>query len=909
MEYKDTLLMPKTAFAMRGNLANREPEQQVAWETNSIYEKRLELNKENKQFVLHDGPPYANGNIHIGHAFNKVLKDFVVRYKSMQGFYSPYVPGWDTHGLPIETALTKSGVNRKEHTISEFRRMCEKYAYKQVDIQKEQFKKLSVLGEWDNPYITLTSDYEARQIELFAKMVDKGLIFKGLKPVYWSPSSESALAEAEIEYHDKVSHSIFVTFKVVDGKGVLDSGDELVIWTTTPWTLPANLAIAVNRAFEYVKLNVDGRNLVVAKELVGGLMETFGFENYSEVATYKGQDLELITYKHAFIDRISPVILGEHVTLEAGSGLVHTAPGHGEEDFHIGRQYGLDILCPVDNRGILTEEAGMFANQYYDKANMQIIEHLKEIEVLLFTEPITHSYPHDWRTKKPVIFRATNQWFASIESIRGEILSQIKDVNWYPKWGENRLHKMIENRGDWCISRQRAWGVPIPIFYAEDETPILDVDVINHVASLFEEHGSHIWFDSEAKDLLPEGFTHPNSPNGGFSKETDIMDVWFDSGTSHTSAMHKKDDVSYPWDVYLEGTDQYRGWFNSSIITGVACYGKSPYKTVLGHGFVLDKNGRKMSKSLGNTIDPAKLVKQYGTDMFRLWCLSVDYTQDVRISDGSMKQISESYRKVRNTFRFLLGNLNNFNPSTDLLDFDKCTDIDKFMLIELDKLIENVTYAYDNYEYQDVFKLITNYITVNVSQFYLDLAKDVLYIEREASSVRRSSQTVLYNILDSLVKLLNPVLPFTCEEAYTNMPGEKLESVYLENMPKLKGYNNEELINNFNRLLELRTDLLKALENARTEKLIGKSLEAKVVVKTTQEYIDAAKALEIKLNQFFIVSEFDFVDNLEGEEFTNSTIQVTKKDGVVCARCWNVFDKNNMASEELCHRCDDVVNN
>ncbi len=908
MEYKQTLLMPKTDFQMRGNLANREPEQQKVWIENKVYEKRLEVNKENERFVLHDGPPYANGNIHIGHAFNKVLKDFVVRYKSMQGFYSPYKPGWDTHGLPIETALTKKGVNRKEFTITEFRKMCEKYAYEQVDIQKEQFKKLSILGDWDNPYITLTKDYEARQIELFAKMVEGGLIFKGLKPVYWSPSSESALAEAEIEYHDKVSHSIFVAFNVVDGKDVLQADDKLVIWTTTPWTLPANLAIAVNRAYEYSRVKVGDKHYVVAKELVESMMETFGFEDYQEVATLKGQDLELVTYKHAFIDRVSPVILGEHVTLDAGSGLVHTAPGHGEDDFHVGRQYGLEVLCPVNGSGILTEEAGMFAGQYYEKANKAIIEHLQETEVLLFTEPITHSYPHDWRTKKPVIFRATNQWFASIDSIRTDILKEIREVNWYPAWGEERLYKMIENRGDWCISRQRAWGVPIPIFYAEDETPILDPEVINHVASLFEEHGSNVWFDSEAKDLLPEGYTHPNSPNGKFSKETDIMDVWFDSGTSHTSAMHQMDDVSYPWDVYLEGTDQYRGWFNSSIITGVACFKKSPYKTVLGHGFVLDKNGRKMSKSLGNVIDPAKLVKQYGTDMFRLWCLSVDYTQDVRIGPESMKQISESYRKIRNTFKFLLGNLADFDPKVNEVDFNDLTDLDKFMMIELDQLNKDVTSAYDNFEYQDVFKLITNYVSVNVSQFYLDLAKDILYIESADSKVRRSSQTVVYNILNTLVKFLTPVLPFTCEEAYANMPGDHLESVYLTNMPKAKDLKDDDLVSKFKLLMELRVDVLKALENARAEKLIGKSLEAEVFVKTSEEILTAAKALNVNLNQFFIVSEFNFVDDVEGEELAVSTIKVLKKDGVVCARCWNVFDKDNMATEELCHRCNDVVN-
>ena len=660
MEYKDTLLMPKTEFPMRGNLPVNEKLQREKWEEMDLYNKILESNKDGKLFVLHDGPPYANGNIHIGHALNKVLKDFINRYKMLEGYKVVYIPGWDVHGLPIETAVTNSGVNRKEMSKADFRELCQNYAKVQIDNQKKQFKALNVIGDWKNPYITMTKDFEATQIEVFAKMAQKGLIFKGLKPVYWSPSSESALAEAEIEYKDRRDSSIYVAFPVAEGNEVVQEGDNLVIWTTTPWTLPGNLAIAVGGNFEYTKVLVNNKNYIVVKDLLEELAKLFNWENYEVISTFAGSALEGIKYKHVFMDRISPVIVGDHVTIDSGTGLVHTAPGYGAEDFEVGQQYNLGLINGIDDQGVLTEESGKFKGLFYEEANKAIVNELEEQGNLLKLEMITHSYPHDWRTKKPVIFRATDQWFCSIDKIRDDLLNEIEDnIKWLPEWGKQRLHNMIEDRGDWCISRQRVWGVPIPIFYNEDGSPIIDYDVMIHVSKLFREHGSNIWFSKTAKELLPEGYTNPASPNGNFTKEEDIMDVWFDSGSTHTGVLLNRG-LEYPADIYLEGSDQYRGWFNSSLICGVAVHGKSPYKQIISHGFVLDGKGLKMSKSLGNVIDPLKMINQNGADILRLWVASVDYKEDVRISDDLIKQVKESYRKIRNTYRFMLGNLYDF---------------------------------------------------------------------------------------------------------------------------------------------------------------------------------------------------------------------------------------------------------
>lgn len=907
-DYKDTLLMMKTDFPMRGNLGVNELPIEKKWEELNIYEKVLEKNKHNDTFFLHDGPPYANGSIHVGHALNKIVKDFLIRYKTMQGFYAPYLPGWDTHGLPIENALTKNKkVNRKEMSISEFRTLCEKYALEQVEIQKAGFKRLGILGEWNHPYITLDHKYEAEQIRAFGLMASKGLIFKGLKPVYWSPSSETALAEAEIEYQDVKSSSIYVAFQVVDGKNILSSDCELVIWTTTPWTIPANLAICAGPEFQYVVIETNGRYLVVAKELLENFAKTVGIETYTVIKEIKGTDLEGITYRHPLFNRISPVILGDHVTLETGTGLVHTAPGHGEDDFIVGKKYGLDILCPVDSRGYMTLEAGEFAGLFYEDANAAILKRLDEENKLLKEIVITHSYPHDWRTHKPIIFRATPQWFASITNFKDDILKAIKDVNWVPTWGEVRLSNMIKDRDEWCISRQRVWGVPIPVFYAEDGTAILDEDVINHVADLFEEYGSNVWFDSDATELLPKGYTHPGSPNGKFTKETDIMDVWFDSGTSHVAALKERYGVSQA-DVYLEGSDQYRGWFNSSLTTSVAINGFAPYKTVISHGFALDGQGRKMSKSLGNTIDPLSVCKEYGADILRLWVASVDYQADFGISKEIIKQISDSYRKIRNTYRFLLGNLFDFDPEQDEVPYKKLGEIDQYMLVRLNEVTKDIIKAYDNYNFADVYRSVLNFMSNELSSFYLDFAKDILYIDEANSLARRSIQTVMYKSLKDLVILMNPIIPHTAEEVYGYMPGKKQESVYLESIPEVTIYPNEnEISTKYAQFMLLRDDVLKALEVARNNKVIGKSLHAKVLINPTPNVAKLMFSLKVDFAKVFIVSSFEIVGSeLNGETYSSGVIEVQPANGVTCERCWQIVE--SVDEMGLCPHCREVVN-
>lgn len=908
-EYKDTLLMPKTDFPMRGNLGVNEIPVEKKWEETKIYEKLLKKNEGRETFFLHDGPPYANGSIHVGHALNKVLKDFLIRYKSMNGFYSPYLPGWDTHGLPIETALSKNKkINRKEMSVAAFRNLCEKYALEQVEIQKVGFKRLGILGEWDEPYITLNHSYEAEQIRCFGKMAAKNLIFKGLKPVYWSPSSETALAEAEIEYHDVKSSSIYVAFKVVDGKNILSNSCELVIWTTTPWTMPANLAICAGPDIEYSVIESGDRFFVIATELINTVCETIGLEDIIVVKRILGSDLEGITYKHPLYDRISPVILGDHVTLDAGTGLVHTAPGHGEDDFIVGKKYGLDVLCPVDSRGYLTSEAGEFEGLFYEDANKVILNRLNEENALLKEIEIVHSYPHDWRTKKPIIFRATAQWFASIEHFKEEILNAIKNVHWVPSWGEVRISNMIKDRADWCISRQRVWGVPIPIFYAEDETPIIDQDVINHVASLFEEYGSNVWFEREAKDLLPEGYTHPGSPNGKFTKETDIMDVWFDSGTSHHAALKQKYGVEQA-DVYLEGSDQYRGWFNSSLSTGVALTGKAPYKTVLSHGFTLDGEGRKQSKSLGNTIDPNKVCSELGADIFRLWVASVEYQADVRVDNNLLRQVSESYRKIRNTFRFLLGNVFDFDPKQNKVEFDKMPEIDQFMICKLNEVVKASHEAYTNYEFSEVFRTVLNFMTNELSSFYLDFTKDILYIEDANSLARRSIQTVFYETLLALTTVLTPIIPHTTEEVYGYMPGDKEESIYLVDMYKYTHYQqSNELLNKYEELMVVRSDVLKALEEARTAKVIGKSMNALVTFYPTDKVAKLLTTLKVDLKQILIVYDFVISPNdIEAAEYPSGKIKVEPATGETCSRCWQIVPTLN--PDELCERCAKVVSN
>jgi isoleucyl-tRNA synthetase len=918
MEYKDTLLMPKTEFPMRGNLPNREPLMQEKWEKMDIYKKVQERTKDRPLFILHDGPPYANGDIHMGHALNKILKDFIVRYKSMSGYCSPYVPGWDTHGLPIETALTKNKkVKRKEMSVADFRKLCEEYAWQQINGQREQFKRLGVRGDWDNPYVTLTPAYEAQQIKVFGEMAKKGYIYKGLKPVYWSPSSESALAEAEIEYADKRSPSIYVAFSVTDGKGVLTNDEKIIIWTTTPWTIPANLGISVHPELEYSVVSVAGEKYVVASALVETVAKTIEWENYEVVRTLKGSELDRVVAKHPIYDRESLVMLGEHVTSDGGTGCVHTAPGHGEDDFIIGQKYGLDVLCPVDEKGYMTNEATGFDGLFYDEANKAITEKLQEVGALLKLQFITHSYPHDWRTKKPTIFRATAQWFASIKDFREDLLTAIKETKWVPAWGETRLYNMVRDRGDWCISRQRAWGVPIPVFYAENGDPIITDETIDHVSNLFREHGSNVWFEREAKDLLPEGFTHENSPNGNFTKETDIMDVWFDSGSSHQAVLLERDELQRPADLYLEGSDQYRGWFNSSLSTAVAVTGKAPYKGVLSHGFALDGQGRKMSKSLGNTVVPEKVMKQLGGDILRLWVASVDYQADVRVSDAILKQVAEVYRKIRNTFRFLLGNLADFNPTSDSVNLENLREVDRYMLVKLNKLTKRVKEAYDQYEFAAIYHAVHNFCTIELSSFYLDFAKDVLYIESEENLDRRAIQTVLHETLMALVKLVTPILPHTADEVWEHISSVTEESVQLVDMPEVKEYPNaNELESKWDAFMSLRDDVLKALEVARNEKIIGKSLTASISLYPNQEAKMLLESVEENLKQLFIVSGFEIAGDYDtapenAQVFDSVKIVITQANGETCERCWIVTPEVGQVADHptLCQRCADIVKN
>jgi len=893
MDYKDTLFMGKTDFEMRGNLNTKEPNIQKKWYAMHLYEKVLKKNENKREYTLHDGPPYANGDIHLGHSLNKILKDFVVRYKNMNGFKSVYIPGWDTHGLPIENQLQKSGVKRKEMSIADFRKLCEEYAYKQVERQKVGFLRLGVLGDYDHPYITLQHDFEKDQILIFAKMAEKGLIYKGLKPVYWSYSSESALAEAEIEYQDKEDFSIYFKLPIVGQKDLEDAA--FLVWTTTPWTLPANLAVCAGPSIDYVLADTAKGKLIFGLELKDRLTELLELGEVTILNKYKGTDLEGLTYKHPLYDRISPCILGDYVSTSDGSGLVHIAPGHGEDDYMVGKTYGLDILCPVDYRGYMTKEAGQYEGLFYQECNTKVMEDMDACGCLLKTVKIVHSYPHDWRTHKPVIFRATPQWFASIDPIKEEILKAISDTNWNPKWGEIRLANMIKDRHDWCISRQRAWGVPIPIFYAENGEPVLDQKVFAHIADLFGTYGSNIWFEKEAKNLLPKGFTHPGSPNGLFTKEKDIMDVWFDSGSSYM--LLNRRGLSYPADLYLEGSDQYRGWFNASLITGVATTGKAPFKTVVSHGFTLDGEGRKMSKSLGNTVDPIKTCNEYGADILRLWVASIEYRADMPLSKDILKQVSESYRKIRNTLRFLMANTSDFNPK-DALSYEELTNVDKYMHIKLQRFIKEIKNHYDNFDFGEVYRATNTYIANTLSAFYLDFTKDILYIESPLSKKRLSCQTVFYEILEALLKLLSPIIPHTMSEAYDLLPYKAEEDIYLTDMP-MEVEVDEQLEADFDSFMKYRDEILKALEEARASKVIGKSFNAKLTITLDSKAKKLFTDLNSDLAQLLIVSQLELKD---GDTFN---VLVEKALGETCERCWMIVPSIN--SNGLCPRCQRII--
>ncbi|BDR58224.1 isoleucine--tRNA ligase [Xylocopilactobacillus apicola] len=907
MKVKDTLNLGSTNFPMRGKLPTTEPIREKQWEEDQVYEQRLVLNRQKKHFNLHDGPPYANGRIHIGHAMNKVIKDIIVRYKNMNGFYAPYVPGWDTHGLPIEQQLTKAGHDRKQMNIVDWRELARKFALEQVDIQRTDFKRLGVLGDWEHPYLTLTPEFEAQEIRVFEAMVKKGLIYRGSKPIFWSWSSESALAEAEVEYHDLESTSLYYANQVIDGKGLLDTDTYLIVWTTTPFTVTASRGITVGPDFEYsvVKPAESEKKYVIASEMLAQDAEKFGWQDYEVLKTFKGKEMERITTRHPWDNEVELlVMLGDYVTLDAGTGLVHTAPGFGEDDWLEGQKYGLPADVTVDDRGMMMANAGPdFEGVFYDKATPIVIDKLKSADLLLAVEKLTHSYPFDWRTKKPVIWRAIPQWFASVEKIRKEILEQIDHVKFSPDWGYQRLYNMIRDRGDWVISRQRAWGVPIPIFYAEDETPILDPEVIEHVAKLFEEHGSNYWFAHEAEELLPEGYTNEHSPNGKFTKENDILDVWFDSGSSWNGVLNTCDNLDYPADIYSEGSDQFRGWFNSSLITSVAMNGVPPYKEVLHQGFTLDDQGRKMSKSLGNVISPIQVADQMGVEILRLWVMSIDTGRDVKVSMELFKQVSDAYRKIRNTIRFLLSNTDDFDPKKDAVEFSDLEPIDKYMAVKWNEIVEKFLHNFDEYNFQDTFKMVMNFINVDLSAFYLDVAKDIVYITKPDDHKRRSMQTIFYRIAKELTQLLTPVLPHTAEEIWENLK-EPEEYAYFTELPKVRDFGDvSALLTDWATFMKFRDVANKALEEARQSEMIGKNAEAALTVTYAPDVLKAVETLKIDVREILMVSSMTTSDGAD------STVEVSPAKGEVCKRCR--LTKEDVGSDahypDFCASCAEIV--
>ena len=908
MDYKDTLHMPRTEFEMRGNLPKKEPDILKKWEEDDHYHKILKKNEGHTPFVLHDGPPYANGNLHAGTAMNRIIKDIIVRSKAMAGYYTPFFPGWDTHGLPIENAVQKLGVNRKEVSAREFREKCEEYAHKQIAQQMETEKRLGQVGDYEHPYITLKKEFEGRQIRAFAKMALDGMIFQGLKPIYWSPYQETAIADSEIVYFDRKDPTIFVTFDVKDGKGILDDDVKFVIWTTTPWTLPANVAITLHPDLTYALVSTEKGKMIMLENLVPSLMEKFELHEHEILKTYKGRELEGIVCKQVLYpeERESVICLADYVTDEDGTGCVHTAGGHGLDDFYTTQRYGLPTVCPVDEKGCMTAEAGdWLEGQFVFDANKTITVRLEETGHLLKLEWVTHSYPHDDRLKKPVIFRATTQWFASIEKIKPQLLEAIKNVRWINSFGELRLTNMVKDRKDWCISRQRLWGVPIPIIYNEDKTPIIDADVFEHIAKLFDEHGSNIWFESEAKDLLPAGYSNPASPNGKFTKETDIMDVWFDSGSSWNELIARG--YSYPCDLYFEGSDQYRGWFNSSLIVSVANNGVAPYKSVLSHGYVCDSKGEAMHKSVGNVVDPLDIIKQYGADILRLWAASEDFKADMRIGDSNLKQVSDQYRKIRNTFRFMLGNINKEDFTKEMrVPYEELEPVDKYMMIALNDMSRKTKEAYDNYDFVLASSTMTNFITNDLSSYYCDFAKDILYCDKLDSPRRRKVQTVLYEAVDHLVKLWSPILVYTCDEVWKIFGSDEGSSVHYVHFPETENYADEDVIrNNFARLHEIRSDIFKAREEAINAKVIEKPMQAHALLHVSaQDRKLLEDAFGNKINQWLIIAKVSFVEE-ELKKYDNIEVKIEMAKGHVCPRCWNIVEEEN--EDGLCDRCLDAL--
>ena len=926
-DYGATLNLPKTSFQMKANLPNKEPKFIKMWQEQEIYFKGID--KDKPSFILHDGPPYANGEIHIGHALNKILKDIILKYKRLRGYNAPYIPGWDTHGLPIELKVTeKLGSKAKEMTPAEIRELCAEYAKKWVGIQREGFVRLGVLGDWENPYLTLKPEYEAKQLEVFGELYENGYIFKGLKPIYWSPVTETALAEAEIEYKNVSSPSIYVKMKanqdLLDRIGMTEE-TWVVIWTTTPWTLPANVAISLNPDFEYGVYKTEKGNLILGKDLAEQAFSAMEIENYELIKEFVGRDIERTTYQHPFLDRTGLVILGTHVTADAGTGCVHTAPGHGQDDYVVGTRYGLPVISPINHKGVLTEDAGQFAGLFYAKANKEICTYLEGTGDLLKLKMIEHSYPHDWRSKTPVIFRATEQWFVNVEGsdIRERALKALDDVTFIPAWGRNRIGSMLETRPDWCISRQRVWGVPIPVFYnVATGKEIFNRDILNRIIEIVKKEGTIAWVKYSAEELIGEELLEKYNLKGvELRKETNIMDVWFDSGVSHRAVLETRGDLLHrPADLYLEGSDQHRGWFQTSLLTSIGSTHDAPFKNILTHGFVNDGEGKKMSKSVGNTVVPADVIKVYGADILRLWCASVDYREDVKISDNILKQMAEAYRRVRNTARYILGNSNDFNPNTDRVPYEQLMEIDKWALHKLEVLKRKVTENYDKYEFYNLFQDIHYFAGVDMSAFYLDIIKDRLYTEGTNSIERRAAQTVMTEILVTLTKMIAPILSFTAEEIWETLPEvlKDKESVLLTDWYKENDeYLNPEIENKWVEIIKVRREANKSLEKARQgkDRIIGNSLDAKVMLHSTdaetQKFsVENREKLELAL----IVSEVEIVKNIDetftkGEEATDLYIKVLHAEGEKCERCWKYSKELGKDPEHptLCPRCASVL--
>ena len=918
VDYAKTLNLPKTSFKMKANLAQKEPLTLRDWKKAEIYEKSL---KEGAPFfVLHDGPPYANGDIHIGHALNKILKDIILKYKRLRGYNAPYIPGWDTHGLPIEWKIMEElGEKAKNMTPLQIRQECKKYALKWVEKQKEGFKRLGILGNWDNPYITLRPEYEAEQLKVFKEIYENGYIYKGLKPVYWSPTTETALAEAEIEYKDVTSHSIYVKFEgekdLTDKLGVDEAS--ILIWTTTPWTLPANLGVFLHPEFDYGLYKTEKGNLVVAKDLAEDVFKTLDL-SYELLKEFKGTELEYTHYQHPFLDRKGLVMNADYVTIDAGTGAVHTAPGHGADDYNYSLKYNIGILSPVDDKGHMTKEAGKYEGMFYAKASKAIVEDLTESGHMLYHTTFVHSYPHDWRSKKPVIFRATEQWFISIDEsdIRENALKALENVEFVPSWGKNRIGSMLETRPDWTISRQRVWGVPIPLFYnrATDEV-IYEPEIMDRIIELVKKEGTDIWWKYEAKEIIGDELLEKyNLKDVDIRKERSIMDVWFDSGVSHRSVLVPRN-LPRPADLYLEGSDQHRGWFQSSLLTSIASTKDAPYKRILTHGFTMDGQGRKMSKSLGNTILPKDITEKYGADILRLWVSSVDYREDVRISENILQQMSDAYRRIRNTARFLMGNLNNFDYANDKVDYKDMFEIDKWAMHKLEELKEKTTEYYDKYEFYSLFQEITYFCSMEMSSFYLDIVKDRLYCEGTTSIERRSAQTVLTEVLKVLVRIISPVLSFTADEIWERIPEalKEEESVHLSKWIEANSeYLNEELAKKWDKIARLRREVNKKLEAERQTGLIGHSLDARVLLNIANaEYSFIKDYTENEVSDLFIVSQVKFVnDNLAESEIEGISISVEKASGEKCERCWKYDEEvgHDHDHSDVCPRCAKVLN-